>query len=1004
MVMALAVVMTGCDFFQVPIKSINVSSYENLKMEVGESKQLQPIVTPSASKEKLSFSSSNQQVASVSQSGVLSALKEGESTITVANFFGSIKVSFLLTVSPRVYSTPVVSANLTYQNYGETIQNVVFSVDFGEKPYPSSTANFVWKKQIGKGVVETISISSTLTVIPENVMNFEVNVWVEDTETGLKKSNIVTSGIYKPVVASDILVSNAEKIGWTKVDGINFAKINQKFELALSIGFNIPSGTSIEWYLQKSGQIATKVENQNTGTLQFTFELKSTEQASDIVGNYVVYTVVNGIQNLSQNNFEFQLDYSDVTSVNAKATGYNSKIEMVSYDLKPIVFVPEWNKNETNNSILWLDYYVATVPTTGNYEFLLKKSVACNSQSAELNFEYIPDAKIGISKVKVVAYCKTAGVVNSENAMVKKEVIIDVTVLEQYIAPQKVLATTSSNMLQIGNYQDVVFNASTLPSTNINSQLKFEWFVNGVRQPETGAVFTVSKDYLASNLGETVVQVKFGGVESKMETIYANKTDTFNGYVNSTFVWNGNVYNRYVSSMKEFAIAMNYLTMERVHNLQLMFSIDSGISFATTDELLRHLEVANSFYDEAGIRSVSCAKYTTNNKLGIFTYVDEVTLNQTTGEKTSVPYYPTKVANSSTNKLPQTFAKVAYLSNAGRTSLPIESVDDTYNVTNSNILAKVISWGMKPTFDAVQNETTIQTTARLNAKTIYENACQIMKNIISDSMNEYEKVLAIYDWICCEVEYDSAVLSVVGNVNQQLDYDAYYLEGIFLKSGNQIRRAVCDAKAKAFSLMCGIERIVAPRISGMAGSSGKFGGHAWNKVLIDIDMDGDKEWFLVDSTWGDVGTGTTEILNHAYFLVPDSKIAYDETTNPSGSHIETVYSTANRCPEAVVFQNFVFEDYYPTATTATNAFYERIEYVASSSKLKNTTVSKCDGLIDNAVEMAVAIAYADEFGMAEIKNATNYTWSQLLNMAKNYLNISSNLSTMVFVDTLIVMK
>lgn len=161
-------------------------------------------------------------------------------------------------------------------------------------------------------------------------------------------------------------------------------------------------------------------------------------------------------------------------------------------------------------------------------------------------------------------------------------------------------------------------------------------------------------------------------------------------------------------------------------------------------------------------------------------------------------------------------------------------------------------------------------------------------------MSEYEKVHAIYDYIIYNVRYDhdcanaqdkyntnNALLTEEEkrelqnlNLNEKMKYYGYYLEGIFLdKFYKKDMHAVCDGKSKAFVLMCGIEGITAVRISGEASSDGKnFGGHAWNKVLLDLNGTGDKEWYFVDTTWGDVGDDSKEFLSHAYFLLSDDEV------------------------------------------------------------------------------------------------------------------------------------
>ena len=54
-------------------------------------------------------------------------------------------------------------------------------------------------------------------------------------------------------------------------------------------------------------------------------------------------------------------------------------------------------------------------------------------------------------------------------------------------------------------------------------------------------------------------------------------------------------------------------------------------------------------------------------------------------------------------------------------------------------------------------------------------------------------------------------------------------------------------------------------------------GHAWNKTFIDIDGDGNKEWYNLDLTWdgGFLILGKNnevyELLSHRYFLLSDTQ-------------------------------------------------------------------------------------------------------------------------------------
>ena len=227
-----------------------------------------------------------------------------------------------------------------------------------------------------------------------------------------------------------------------------------------------------------------------------------------------------------------------------------------------------------------------------------------------------------------------------------------------------------------------------------------------------------------------------------------------------------------------------------------------------------------------------------------------------------------------------TYSKPHYDNVKKERNFYIDSVKETMSVSTSNMLYKAVAWGYQPVFMGSQAD---------NLKQIYDNAKDALSYIVSDEMSEYEKVHAIYDYIIYNVRYDHDCANaedkyVSGNLslNEKMKYYGYYLEGIFLnKFYKKDMHAVCDGKSKAFVLMCGIEGITAVRISGKASSDGQnFGGHAWNKVLLDLNGTGDKEWYFVDTTWGDVGDDSKEFLSHAYFLLSDDEVKNTHDENP----------------------------------------------------------------------------------------------------------------------------
>ncbi len=177
----------------------------------------------------------------------------------------------------------------------------------------------------------------------------------------------------------------------------------------------------------------------------------------------------------------------------------------------------------------------------------------------------------------------------------------------------------------------------------------------------------------------------------------------------------------------------------------------------------------------------------------------------------------------------------------------IDKLEKSYRVTSSEQLYYLVERGYKPYFPS--NIDSIS-----DVKKIYDEARYILKNIISDDMNEFEKVHAIYDWLIMNVTYDKRLKEyVVGNIQDVRKYRGFYLDGVFLD-----KRAVCDGIAKAFVLMCRIEGIEAIRIKGEAVQE-NF-NHAWNKVRIN------NVWYIVDATSGGTIVENNEIINHKYLF------------------------------------------------------------------------------------------------------------------------------------------
>ncbi|MCC8169207.1 MAG: transglutaminase-like domain-containing protein [Oscillospiraceae bacterium] len=163
----------------------------------------------------------------------------------------------------------------------------------------------------------------------------------------------------------------------------------------------------------------------------------------------------------------------------------------------------------------------------------------------------------------------------------------------------------------------------------------------------------------------------------------------------------------------------------------------------------------------------------------------------------------------------------------------------------------------KSTSDALKRTPSIQT----ESTGIISIAEQLTQNCETD----YQRILAIHDWVCSYIRYD------MDSLNSE-EVPPYYAEEVV-----QNRSAVCLGFATLFAALCRSIDIPCNVVSGYAlgvGSDTEWSdatiytenqNHAWNEAYVD------GRWVIVDTTWdcvdkienGSVVSGTE--VSHLYF-------------------------------------------------------------------------------------------------------------------------------------------
>lgn len=458
-------------------------------------------------------------------------------------------------------------------------------------------------------------------------------------------------------------------------------------------------------------------------------------------------------------------------------------------------------------------------------------------------------------------------------------------VVKDNVAANHIEVDVTGNLSQT-TAETVTFTATLSPAKADVESVK--WYVND-KYYSTGKTFS----FKPTNRGEYKVTAEINKITKTKTIVYLSENDEAWYYASHFHDYGGYAQNRYITSKEELKNLILFVLENKIAEIKFY------AGYATPETVKNDVSDVRDCVEESGIIP-GYSLETSGNEFTIKFrfFADEAGLIETVNS----PEYD--APDGFMDAVQNTYSKPHYDNVKKTRNFYIDGVKETMSVSTSNMLYKAVAWGYKPVFMGSQAE---------NLKQIYDNAKDALSYIVSDDMSEYEKVHAIYDYIIYNVRYDHECANaedkyVSGNLslNEKMKYYGYYLEGIFLdKFYKKDMHAVCDGKSKAFVLMCGIEGITAVRISGEASSDGKnFGGHAWNKVLLDLNGTGDKEWYFVDTTWGDVGDDSKEFLSHAYFLLSD-----DEVQN---THVE---KTGHGYPKAEgKFDYFAHETYTSNGT------------------------------------------------------------------------------------------
>ncbi|MGN0438398.1 MAG: transglutaminase domain-containing protein [Lachnospiraceae bacterium] len=198
------------------------------------------------------------------------------------------------------------------------------------------------------------------------------------------------------------------------------------------------------------------------------------------------------------------------------------------------------------------------------------------------------------------------------------------------------------------------------------------------------------------------------------------------------------------------------------------------------------------------------------------------------------------------------------------------------------------------------------------AKELYRAISSIISSQIKDGMSDYEKELALHDYLVLHCRYSD-------NVNQDEKSDIYRAYGALVNQD-----AVCNGYAEAMHILLRCVGIESKFVVGYGKTpDDEWIEHAWNLVKLD------GEWYHLDSTWDDPTPNQDGVVIHPYFNVTQETLLENHKWNQSD------YPKA----EAVAYNYYVMEKQY---------FSNIEEYKKDAyKKIINGVSVRYEGIVEN---------------------------------------------------------
>lgn len=185
-------------------------------------------------------------------------------------------------------------------------------------------------------------------------------------------------------------------------------------------------------------------------------------------------------------------------------------------------------------------------------------------------------------------------------------------------------------------------------------------------------------------------------------------------------------------------------------------------------------------------------------------------------------------------------------------------------------------------------------------------AKEISDSIIKDGMSDYEKEIAINDYLCENAAYNDKILEAISDEGTIDDNVVYEYPNSFTPYGILCENVgVCESYAEAFLLIaqeCGLEAII---------ETGKMQNvnHEWNRVKLDGG------WYMLDVTNND-----SDMIKNMYVNLPDdvASLYVQKSTEAYMDNVASEYTSEGMDYEYYNVNGLYSEEKAWLLTVATN--------------------------------------------------------------------------------------